>query len=78
MNENNNNESQFQNYIYKNKLYSDLKDEFYKNKIKKLKIKEPVKISSWNDCGDRLDEIREKMIALKIKEPVCKTKWIDW
>lgn len=78
LNENNNNESQFQNYIYKNKLYSDLKDEFYKNKIKKLKIKEPVKISSWNDCGDRLDEIREKMIALKIKEPVCKTKWIDW
>lgn len=74
----NNNENQFQNYLYKNQLYSDLKDELYKNKIKKLKIKEPVKISSWDDCGDRLDEIREKMIALKIKEPVFKTKWIDW
>jgi hypothetical protein len=37
-----------------------------------------VKISSWHDCGDRLDEIREKMIALKIKEPVVQSKWIDW
>jgi hypothetical protein len=77
LNENNNNHYQFQNYIHKNKLYSDLKDEIYKNKIKKLKIKEPVKISSWHDCGDRLDEIRERIKELKIKKPVEKSKWID-
>ena len=77
LNENNNNQYQFQNYIYKNKLYSDLKDEFYKNKIKKLKIREPVKISSWHDCGDRMDEIKERMKELKIKKPVEKSNWIE-
>jgi hypothetical protein len=78
LNQNNSNHYQFQNYIHKNKVYSDLKDQIYKNKIKKLKIKEPVKISSWDDCGDRLDEIKEKIRILKIKEPVFQTKWIDW
>lgn len=77
MNENNYDNYQFQNYIYKNKLYSDLKDEFYKNKIKKLKIREPVKISSWHDCGDRMDEIKERIKELKIKKPVEKSNWIE-
>ena len=78
LNETNNDEKQFQQYIHKNQIYSDLKDEIYKNKIKKLKIKEPVKISSWHDCGDRLDEIKERIKMLKIKEPVIHSKWIEW
>jgi len=74
----NKNDYQFQNYLNKNILFSDLKDEIYKNKIKKLKIKGPVKISSWHDCEDRLDEIKEKIKELKIKKPVEISKWIDF
>lgn len=77
LNETNNDNYQFQNYLHKNKLFTDLKDEIYKNKIKKLKIKGPVKISSWHDCGDRLDEIKERIKELKIKKPVEISKWID-
>lgn len=60
------------------RITNDLKYELYKYRIRKLKIKEPVKISTWDDCGDRIDEIKEKINLLKIKKPVKNSNWMDY
>ena len=49
-----------------------------KEKIKLLKIKEPVKKSSWVDYTDTLYEKKELMNILKLKEPVKNSSWIDF
>jgi hypothetical protein len=69
----NNKKDYSDNFISQNDKIIDLR----KEKIKKLKIKEPVKVSSWHDCGDNLDEIKEKIIKLKLKEPVKISSWDD-
>ena len=49
-----------------------------KEKIKLLKIKEPVKKSSWVDYTDTLYEKKELMNILKLKEPIKNSSWIDF
>jgi len=49
----------------------------YKERIKKLKIKEPVKKTNWIDYGDIFTDTKERIKELKLREPVQKTLFID-
>jgi len=48
-----------------------------KERIKKLKIKEPVKKTNWIDYGDIFTDTKERIKELKLREPVQKTLFID-
>jgi hypothetical protein len=56
-------------------FFDEMKNE-RKEKMKILKLKEPVKQSCWVDF-DSINDIKEKMKILKLKEPVKKSCWID-
>lgn len=47
-----------------------------KEKIKKLKIKEPINNTYWN-YGDIFTDLKERIKELKLKEPVKKSSWTD-
>lgn len=53
-----------------------IKNDLKKEKMKKLKLKEPVKTTSWNYEFIFYD-MKERIKQLKLKEPVEKSTWID-
>ena len=57
-------------------IKDDIKKDYKKERIKELKIKEPVKNTSWN-YGDIFTDVKERINELKIKEPVKISSWID-
>jgi hypothetical protein len=47
-----------------------------KERIKQLKIKEPINKTYWN-FGDIFYDVKERIKELKIKEPVKISTWTD-
>ena len=64
------------NFYFMKKNDIKNKEDFKKERIKQLKLKEPIKTTSW-DYGDMFTDIKERIIELKIKEPVKESSWID-
>jgi len=52
-------------------------DDIKKERIKQLKIKEPVKYTYWVDDVDIIHYKKERMKELKLKEPVKKSNFVD-
>ena len=48
-----------------------------KERIKQLKLREPVKKTNWIDYGDIFTDTKERIKELKLREPVQKTLFID-
>jgi len=48
-----------------------------KERIKQLKLREPVKKTHWIDYGDIFTDTKERIRQLKLREPVQKSLFID-
>jgi hypothetical protein len=56
---------------------NELNKDLLKERIKQLKLREPVKKTNWIDYGDIFTDTKERIKELKLREPVKKTLFID-
>ena len=56
---------------------NELNKDLLKERIKQLKLREPVKKTHWVDYGDIFTDTKERIKELKLREPVQKSLFID-
>ena len=65
-----------ENHIEEKNIEEKIIKDFKKERIKELKLKEPVAKTYWN-YGDVFTDVKERIKQLKLKEPVKISSWTD-